>query len=113
MMGVLKRKCTRTQANKNMTKQLPDMIFAKNKVNILVIRSDGDVEIELKTPRGEPVSGAVYVLIKVNGERITGTLDEAGYAKIVSENLMGATVTFEGHRALTDVEFMQKAEEGV
>ncbi|MBV1920036.1 MAG: hypothetical protein KUG73_05100 [Pseudomonadales bacterium] len=88
-----------------MTIQLPDMIFAKNKVNILVIRSDGDVEIELKTPSGEPVLGAVYVVTKTDGEKITGKLDDSGYAKIVSENLMGATIVFECGRALTEAEF--------
>ncbi len=85
-----------------MTKQLPDMVFSKNKVNILVIRSDGDVEIELKTPDGEPVSGASYLIRKLDGEEITGRLNDNGYAKVVSDNLAGATIEFEEGRALSE-----------
>ena len=91
-----------------MSKQLPDMVFSKNKVNILVIRSDGDVEIELKTPDGEPVAGARYLIRKQDGEEITGKLNDKGYAKIVSENLAGATVEFEEGRALSEHESNQQ-----
>lgn len=92
-----------------MSKQLPDMVFSKNKVNILVIRSDGDVEIELKTPDGEPVAGAVYLIRKQDGEKITGRLNDNGYAKVVSENLTGATIEFEEGRALSEHEASQQA----
>ena len=84
-----------------MAKQLPDMIFSKNKVNILVIHLEGYVEIELKTPDGKLVADAAYIVRKQDGEEIAGKLDESGYAKVVAEGLEGATVEFNMGKSLT------------
>ena len=79
-------------------KKLPDMVFSKNKVNILVIRTGNALELCLKTPDGKVVAGAVYIIIKADGEEITGSLDEKGQATINAENLNGAMIEFKGRR---------------
>lgn len=85
-----------------MAKKLSPKIFAMNKVNILVVDLSGDAMIQLKGPDGEPISGAQYIIRKINGEEITGYLDDKGFAKVESNELEGASVEFSAGKALSE-----------
>ncbi|OUS23953.1 hypothetical protein A9Q99_25700 [Gammaproteobacteria bacterium 45_16_T64] len=77
-----------------MTKQLPKTYFARNKVNILVLDLESNVEIKLVDDEGEPVPNRKYELHLTDDSILEGMLDDDGYALISGENLDGAKVMF-------------------
>lgn len=77
-----------------MTKQLPKTYFARNKVNILVLDLEGNIQIKLVDDEGEPVPKRKYELHLTNKTIMEGILDDDGYALVSGENLDGAKVMF-------------------
>jgi len=77
-----------------MTKKLPKTHFARNKMNLLVLDIESDLEIKLVDDEGEPVPCKKYELHLTDDTILEGVLDENGYDLISGENLDDAKLTF-------------------